>query len=148
MTGAQSLPSLPIVDGAEAHTKDLKTKLDTETVAEQKPLEKVPVSNIDIGQQEASKVGWIGQEWECLYELWQKESRWRDSAQNPTSTAYGIAQFLDSTWSMTDYQKTSDPRSQIKAGIQYIQRTRYKTPCSALAFWKNPTSPPYNQNWY
>ena len=37
----------------------------------------------------------------CLVALWNAESGWNPDAQNPTSTAYGIAQFLDSTWAGT-----------------------------------------------
>jgi len=72
----------------------------------------------------------------CLNQLWQKESGWNPKAQNPSSTAYGIPQFLNSTWAGTGIAKTSDPYRQIDAGLVYIQK-RYGTPCKAWAFWQS-----------
>jgi len=68
----------------------------------------------------------------CLNALWGRESGWNPDAQNPTSTAYGIPQFLDSTWAGTGIAKTSDPYLQIKAGLIYIE-SRYGSPCQAWA---------------
>lgn len=110
-------------------------KLDTSGVAG---------SNLQIGQELAKRAGWTGAEWEALKTLWTNESGWDNNAQNPTSTAYGIAQFLDSTWGAMGYQKTSDPATQIAAGIKYIKsRPDYGTPSRALALW-NSRSP----HWY
>jgi hypothetical protein len=75
-----------------------------------------------------SKVG--GGEFGCLEKLWGKESRWNPNAQNPSSTAYGIAQFLDSTWAGTGIAKTSDGYRQIDAGLIYIE-SRFGSPCGA-----------------
>jgi hypothetical protein len=77
---------------------------------------------------------------ECLNVLWRAESGWNPDAQNPTSTAYGIAQFLDSTWAGTGIAKTSDPYRQIDAGLIYI-KNRYGTPCEAWSFHQE-------NNWY
>jgi SLT domain-containing protein len=71
----------------------------------------------------------------CLNQLWQRESGWNPKAQNPTSTAYGIAQFLNSTWAGTGIAKTSDPYRQVDAGLIYIKK-RYGTPCQAWSFWQ------------
>lgn len=65
-------------------------------------------------------------QWLCLDQLWGKESGWRVAADNPTSTAYGIAQRLDET--------SHDPDVQVANGIAYI-RSRYGSPCAAWAFW-------------
>jgi hypothetical protein len=78
-----------------------------------------------------SKVG-SASEFTCLENLWGKESGWNPNAQNPTSTAYGIAQFLNSTWAGTGIAKTSDGYRQIDAGLIYIEKT-YGTPCGAWA---------------
>jgi membrane protein involved in colicin uptake len=77
-----------------------------------------------------SKVG-SGQ-FSCLENLWGKESRWNPNAQNPGSTAYGIPQFLNSTWAGTGIAKTSDGYKQIDAGLIYINRA-YGSPCNAWA---------------
>ena len=78
------------------------------------------------------KLGGSGSEFTCLENLWGKESGWNPNAQNPSSTAYGIAQFLDSTWAGTGIAKTSDGYRQIDAGLIYIEN-RYNTPCGAWA---------------
>lgn len=94
----------------------------------------------------AQNYGWKGPEWNALFQLVKNESGWNPGAQNPTSSAYGLFQFINSTWSNTGYQKSSDPRIQTQAGLKYISAT-YKTPSRALAFWnatvnKNPSLAP------
>jgi hypothetical protein len=76
----------------------------------------------------------------CLDQLWTVESNWNPAAQNPSSTAYGIPQFLNSTWASTGIAKTSDPYRQVDAGLIYI-KNRYGTPCSAWSFHQA-------HNWY
>jgi len=79
----------------------------------------------------------------ALKELWQNESGWNNNAQNPSSTAYGIAQFLDSTW-IGHGPKTADAGKQIQYGMEYIAgRADYGSPSRALAAWKG-RSP----HWY
>ncbi len=78
-----------------------------------------------------AKVG-SAEQFGCLEKLWGKESGWNPNAQNPTSTAYGIPQFLDSTWKSTGIAKTSDGHRQIDAGLIYIEN-RYGSPCGAWA---------------
>ncbi|WP_092203166.1 aggregation-promoting factor C-terminal-like domain-containing protein [Blastococcus tunisiensis] len=85
------------------------------------------------------KVG-SASEFSCLESLWGKESGWNPNAQNPTSTAYGIAQFLDSTWAGTGIAKTSDGYRQIDAGLIYIQN-RFGSPCGA---WSHSQA----KGWY
>ena len=87
-----------------------------------------------------SKLGGNASEFSCLESLWGKESGWNANAQNPTSTAYGIAQFLDSTWAGTGIAKTSDGYRQIDAGLIYINN-RYGSPCGA---WSHSQS----VGWY
>jgi hypothetical protein len=77
------------------------------------------------------KVG-SSKEFSCLENLWGKESGWNPNAQNPSSTAYGIAQFLNSTWGGTGIAKTSDGYKQIDAGLIYIEKA-YGSPCGAWA---------------
>jgi hypothetical protein len=86
------------------------------------------------------KLGGNSSEFSCLESLWGKESGWNPNAQNPTSTAYGIPQFLDSTWAGTGIAKTSDGYRQIDAGLIYIEN-RYGSPCGA---WAHSQA----NNWY
>lgn len=71
----------------------------------------------------------------CLETMWNHESSWNPNAQNPTSTAYGIPQFLNSTWATVGGYKTSDPYKQIDFGLIYIDQS-YGNACNAWAFWQ------------
>ena len=73
------------------------------------------------------------EQWNYFYDLVMRESGWKSWAQNKTSTAYGLMQFLNSTWAGTGYTKTSDPYQQLEAGFIYIQN-RYGTPYKAILF--------------
>lgn len=76
----------------------------------------------------------------ALSTIVQRESGFRPTAQNPSSTAYGLFQFLNSTWKGTGVAKTSDPVMQTVAGMRYIQQ-RYGSPDAAMAFWNR-------NHWY
>lgn len=62
-----------------------------------------------------------------------KESGCRPTAQNPTSTAYGIFQFLDSTWASVGCVKTPDPVEQMRCGTKYVMQ-RYGSWAGARSF--------------
>lgn len=81
---------------------------------------------------EVSRI-WSSSEWDSFNTIVEKESGWDNTAQNPKSTAYGIGQFLDSTWDIVGCKKTSDPYEQIDCKIKYIEQ-RYGTPTKALEF--------------
>ena len=82
----------------------------------------------------ANEYGWGNSEqWEALSWIIQKESSWNPTAQNKTSTAYGLFQFLDMTRTSYNCPKTADVEIQTKCGIRYIQ-ARYKTPLEAQKF--------------
>jgi len=82
----------------------------------------------------AASYGWsTGQQWTALNDIVMSESGWNNTAQNPGSTAYGIFQFLDTTWATTGYTKSSDPVVQIAAGLAYI-KARYGNPVNAWNF--------------
>lgn len=84
-------------------------------------------------QSKLADYGWDAKEMPYLIDLWNRESGWNPTAKNPHSTAYGIAQFLDSTWGNYG-TKTANPNSQIDAGLKYIA-ARYGAPSAAIAFW-------------
>ena len=86
-----------------------------------------------------AKVG-SAEQFSCLEKLWGKESGWNPNAQNPTSTAYGIPQFPNSTWASTGIAKTSDGYRQIDAGLIYIE-DRHGSPCGA---WSHSQA----KGWY
>jgi hypothetical protein len=83
----------------------------------------------------ASRYSWgSGGQWSALSSLITGESGWNPNAQNPTSTAYGLFQFLNSTWAGTGFSKSSSPAVQAAAGMVYI-RNAYGSPANAYGKW-------------
>lgn len=82
----------------------------------------------------------FGGGWEDFEDLVNRESKWDPTAQNPESSAYGLGQFLSSTWKTVDCVKTPDPYKQIDCTIKYV-KARYGSPEKALDFW-------LAHNWY
>jgi flagellar biosynthesis GTPase FlhF len=95
-----------------------------------------PASSGSFQDYALQKLGGDQTQFSCLESLWGKESKWNPNAQNPNSTAYGIPQFLDSTWASTGIAKTSDGYRQIDAGLIYID-SRYGSPCAAWSHSKS-----------
>lgn len=77
--------------------------------------------------------GWGDEQFQCLDNLWTRESNWRHTAENPSSGAYGIPQSLPASKMSRfgdDYRE--NPVTQIKWGLWYIDG-RYGDPCGAWA---------------
>lgn len=86
-----------------------------------------------IGRQEALARYKSEHEWKSLFALWDRESRWDYTANNPRSSAYGIPQLLK-------MDEGTPMARQIELGLKYIEH-RYDLPSKALAF--------HNRNgWY
>jgi hypothetical protein len=80
-------------------------------------------------------------EFGCLDELWVSESDWDPSADNPTSTAYGIPQALTGgTHDNLPEDYMTNPVSQVRWGLWYIKNS-YGTACAAWEFKQA-------NNWY
>jgi hypothetical protein len=74
-------------------------------------------------------------EYEALHELIDLESKWDSDAQNPKSTAYGLAQFVDKTWDLVEIEKSNDYRIQLIAAQKYVMM-RYGSWVKALEHHK------------
>jgi uncharacterized protein YabE (DUF348 family) len=84
--------------------------------------------------------GWDTDQFQCLVNLWNRESGWRVNAANP-SGAYGIPQALPGSKMASagaDWQ--TNPATQITWGLGYISG-RYGTPCGAWSFFQS-------RGWY
>lgn len=113
-----------------------------------KKSESVPLQNTPAGPRvlpawlhpimiRATEGAGVPQSWatsQTLYKIIQHESGFNPRAQNPTSTAYGMFQFLNQTWATVNCVKTSDAYQQSVCGLRYIER-RYHTPNAAWKFW-------------
>lgn len=89
----------------------------------------------------AKHYGWGSGEFNALVQLWNHESGWNYQLANPSSGAFGIPQSLPgSKMSAAGDDWQTNPETQIKWGLQYIQDT-YGTPSSALGHFNA-------NNWY
>jgi hypothetical protein len=102
--------------------------------------------NVALGQRLAGAYGWSsGPQWTCLYDLWERESGWSNTAENSQSGAYGVAQALGHG-PTNQYPAgpanppTSSASAQIEWGLSYL-RGRYGDPCGA---WAHETA----DSWY
>lgn len=85
--------------------------------------------------------GWGQDEFRCLVNLWQRESGWRTSANNPYSGAYGIPQsYPGDKMASVGADWRTNYRTQIEWGLGYI-RAVYGSPCAA---WQHSE----DKNWY
>lgn len=124
--------NMPHAAGAMLTTAPAQVKM-----ALQKPCE----PTIKYMKQTAKKLGrekvidlyGSNKEWKALFTLWDRESRWDYTADNPRSSAFGIPQMLNMS-------PDTPMIRQIELGLKYIAH-RHGTPTEALAF--------HNRNgWY
>ena len=94
-----------------------------------------------IAQALLGEFGYGQDQFGCLDSLWTRESNWRTTADNPSSSAYGIPQALPgSKMSSAGADWATNPATQIRWGLGYIQ-DRYGSPCGA---WSHSQS----SGWY
>ncbi|MDJ0317719.1 MULTISPECIES: aggregation-promoting factor C-terminal-like domain-containing protein [Arthrobacter] len=75
--------------------------------------------------------GWAQDQFQCLAQLWERESNWRTNATNPYSGAYGIAQALPpGKYGTAGADWLTNYRTQVNWGLGYI-KNRYGSPCGA-----------------
>jgi hypothetical protein len=93
----------------------------------------------DIARALLPEYGFSADQFGCLDALYVSESDWDPTADNPTSSAYGIPQALTETHDLPEGYLTS-AEVQIRWGLGYIQ-DRYGSPCNAWSFKQG-------NNWY
>lgn len=95
-------------------------------------------ANQAIAKLLAAPYGWsTGTQWDDLVSLWNAESEWSNTAKNPSSGAYGIAQALghgptNQYPAGSANPPTSSASAQISWGLSYIKST-YGSPSAAWA---------------
>jgi hypothetical protein len=81
-----------------------------------------------------AEFGFAADQMSCLDPLWEGESGWRTTADNPRSSAYGIPQALPgSKMAEAGPDWATNAATQIRWGLGYI-RDRYGSPCGAWSF--------------
>lgn len=159
LTRGEQVVKEPGVPGKKVVTYDIK--LENGQEAERKKLQEIitvqpqrkliargtkiiisnPSENVKIGQQLAAGRGWTGEQFYCMYQLWQKESGWNTTSGNPSTGAYGIPQALPgSKMASVGSDWRSNPATQITWGMGYIAG-RYGTPCGAWSTFQT-------RGWY
>jgi hypothetical protein len=102
-------------------------------------------ANKKLMQQMAQAMyGWgVGSQWRDLDTLEMHEAGYNNLAQNPHSTAFGMGQFLDTTWKGFG-PKTSNPKLQAQYMLEYI-KGKYGSPSKA---WAQYYDHPGGVGWY
>lgn len=97
----------------------------------------LPASNltpVEVGRELAARRAWRGNQFACLYALWNHESGWQVHDRNWSSQADGIPQANPASKMRAmggDWRDNA--ATQIRWGLAYID-ARYGTPCAALAY--------------
>ncbi|MDT3397031.1 transglycosylase SLT domain-containing protein [Streptomyces sp. B1866] len=76
-------------------------------------------------------------QFQCFSNIVSHESGWNYRAVNASSGAYGLLQALPGSKMASagaDWQ--TNPATQIKWGLSYMNSARYGSPCGAWAFWQ------------
>lgn len=116
--------------GARADVPDIEIMAQLARRAERiaKNLPKAPIpadvdrgSNRALGYQLMIEFGFPADQWPYLDALWHRESGWNHTADNPTSSAYGIPQSLPgSKMAVVGKDWRTNPETQIRWGLAYI----------------------------
>jgi hypothetical protein len=144
--------SSPASASATASTTSISRQADAQTArlaaqfTQAQPAQETAViassgSAKQVAEGMLGQFGWSSSQFSCLQSLWEHESGWNVTAENPTSGAYGIPQALPaSQMSSAGSDWQTNAATQIRWGLTYIQ-SRYGSPCGA---WAHEES----VNWY
>ncbi|MES4891713.1 transglycosylase SLT domain-containing protein [Streptomyces sp. NPDC096012] len=76
-------------------------------------------------------------QFQCFSNIVDHESSWNYRAVNASSGAYGLFQALPgSKMSSAGADWQTNPATQIKWGLGYMNSSRYGSPCAAWSFWQ------------
>lgn len=99
-----------------------------------RPTGGTAAQNRELGRFLTLEHGWDARQWSCVDEIFSQESAWSVTADNPSSSAYGIPQALPgSKMASVGADWATNPETQILWGLGYIDE-RYGTPCAAWNF--------------
>jgi hypothetical protein len=81
----------------------------------------------------AAKAGWTGAQWQALYNVEMREAGFNIHAQNPVSSAYGMAQFINGPSEYYQYGGNPNTAAGQAVGMVNYIRQRYGNPGAAWA---------------
>ena len=130
--GERTVPVSRSADRREATDPAKEAALGDDRVAAVSGEQKLSDSDPrDIARALLPEFGFSSDQFGCLDSLYMRESGWNPTADNPTSSAYGIPQALPgSKMASAGADWATNPVTQIRWGLGYIQ-DRYGSPCSA-----------------
>ncbi|MBV9593034.1 MAG: DUF348 domain-containing protein, partial [Actinobacteria bacterium] len=131
---SQVTVTAPVNQVQKVGTKSAAPAAPAAQAAPAAPVVVNPGSAQAIAQQMLAARGWGDDQFNCLVQMWNRESGWRVNAAN-SSGAYGIPQALPGSKMAafgSDWQ--TNPATQIAWGLSYISG-RYSTPCGAWSYW-------------
>jgi hypothetical protein len=117
-----------------------KKKADAAAKALSAPVQ----ASYTVAQVQAMAKAIIGNEtqFQCFSNIITRESGWNYTATNASSGAYGIAQALPGDkMASAGADWRTNPATQIKWALSYMNSARYGSPCAAWSFWQA-------NNWY
>ncbi|MCA2220384.1 lytic transglycosylase domain-containing protein [Nonomuraea aurantiaca] len=145
ITAPRAAPRIPKPRPIEGswHAPVIKTRSWTTSARPKIKIKaKAPKSrNKGIALNQVVQRAWSYEEFQCLDNLWTRESNWNHHAYNSSSGAYGIPQALPGgkmRGAGEDWK--SNPETQIRWGLGYI-KGRYGKPCGAWGHFRA-------HNWY
>jgi hypothetical protein len=137
LAGGVASEQIPAAAMLSASAKILAAPASLAAKAAPKPVAAaITGTPLQIAHTVATQEGLNQQQWVCLDQLWQQESKFQTNARNRRSGAFGIPQALPaSRMASAGADWRTNPETQIKWGLSYI-RVRYGTACNAWAHWK------------
>ena len=133
----QVSPTLPQTTAATGTPDVTATPVTATPVTVQSTGAAVTGTPREIAQSLASARGWSADQWTCLDQLWQRESKFETTIRNSRSGAYGIPQALPaSRMASAGADWRTNPVTQVQWGLSYIG-IRYATACNAWTHWKH-----------
>jgi hypothetical protein len=126
-----------IMQGLENGVKSkINSAISTAKAAAAKLTSAVGVSNSSAEsalKSAAAKMGWTGNQWTALYDVEMREAGFNLNAKNPSSGAYGMAQFINGPSEYAQYGgNATTAAGQAIAMVNYIAQ-RYGNPANAWA---------------
>lgn len=133
MTRSVSAPASLATQRRTKHSLLLVTRQDSSKAVVHKVVATDPR---DIAMGMLSNYGWSSDQFSCLDAIYERESGWNVTAENPYSGAYGLGQALPGS-KMAAYGSdwATNAVTQLKWGFAYIKE-RYGSPCGAWGFWE------------